>query len=336
MKAPPSSAPATSVESTGLGVVPPPAWRGDGRGRCDSPGGSPSRVVAGSCPPLLMLACLRSARIGSDHGSLLGRIRIAECSSWRRTHPTMTSVSGAPAEPAVRVAGLGVDRGGRRVLDGLDFADPARSRDRSAGAERLGQDDAHARRSWACSASVAAPSRCSACRPGRSRCASRVGYVTQTPSVYLDLTVAANVRYFSAVLGVPAERAARALDAVDLADRRRRPGRAALRWGAVPRLARLRAARRSRADRARRAHRRARPGAAPRPLAAVPRARGRRCDAARVEPRDGRGGALRPAAAPARGATGGRRHAWRAAGAHGRRQPGGRVPAHRRAGGGVG
>ena len=35
---------------------------------------------------------------------------------------------------------------------------------------------------------------------------SRVGYVTQTPSVYRDLTVAANVRYFSAVLGVPAER----------------------------------------------------------------------------------------------------------------------------------
>jgi len=28
----------------------------------------------------------------------------------------MTSVSGAPAEPAVRVAGLGVDRGGRRVV----------------------------------------------------------------------------------------------------------------------------------------------------------------------------------------------------------------------------
>ena len=48
---------------------------------------------------------------------------------------------------------------------------------------------------------------------------ARVGYVTQSPSVYADLTVAANVRYFSAVLGVPAERAARALDAVDLAHR---------------------------------------------------------------------------------------------------------------------
>ena len=33
---------------------------------------------------------------------------------------------------------------------------------------------------------------------------SRVGYVTQAPSVYADLSVRANLRYFAAVLGAPA------------------------------------------------------------------------------------------------------------------------------------
>lgn len=32
----------------------------------------------------------------------------------------------------------------------------------------------------------------------------RVGYVSQTPSVYADLTVAENVRYFAAVVGADA------------------------------------------------------------------------------------------------------------------------------------
>jgi ABC-2 type transport system ATP-binding protein len=46
---------------------------------------------------------------------------------------------------------------------------------------------------------------------------SRVGYLTQVPSVYPDLTVAGNLRYFSRILGVPDDEPARVLDAVDLA-----------------------------------------------------------------------------------------------------------------------
>ncbi len=46
----------------------------------------------------------------------------------------------------------------------------------------------------------------------------RVAYVTQAPSVYADLTVQENLRYFAAVLGTPAERIGRALAAVDLTD----------------------------------------------------------------------------------------------------------------------
>lgn len=45
----------------------------------------------------------------------------------------------------------------------------------------------------------------------------RVAYVTQSPSVYGDLTVLENVRHFSHVLGVPAGEAERALEVVGLA-----------------------------------------------------------------------------------------------------------------------
>ncbi len=44
----------------------------------------------------------------------------------------------------------------------------------------------------------------------------RVGYVTQAPAVYLDLTVAENLRYFARVLGAPRSSVAEALAMVDL------------------------------------------------------------------------------------------------------------------------
>jgi ABC-2 type transport system ATP-binding protein len=44
----------------------------------------------------------------------------------------------------------------------------------------------------------------------------RVGYVTQAPSVYLDLTVRENLTYFARVLGAPPERVDRALEVVGL------------------------------------------------------------------------------------------------------------------------
>ena len=44
----------------------------------------------------------------------------------------------------------------------------------------------------------------------------RVGYVTQAPSVYDDLSVRENLRYFASVLGVAAERVDAAIATVDL------------------------------------------------------------------------------------------------------------------------
>ena len=47
----------------------------------------------------------------------------------------------------------------------------------------------------------------------------RVGYVTQAPSVYGDLTVLENLRYFAAIVGAGPERVAEVLEAVGLAGR---------------------------------------------------------------------------------------------------------------------
>ena len=51
--------------------------------------------------------------------------------------------------------------------------------------------------------------------PGLRR---RTGYVTQSPSVYADLTVERNLRYFAALLHVDRQRVQEVIDAVDLGD----------------------------------------------------------------------------------------------------------------------
>jgi ABC-2 type transport system ATP-binding protein len=48
----------------------------------------------------------------------------------------------------------------------------------------------------------------------------RIGYVTQAPSVYDDLTVAENLRFFARVLGLDGDEVTRCIDAVDLASHR--------------------------------------------------------------------------------------------------------------------
>jgi ABC-2 type transport system ATP-binding protein len=51
---------------------------------------------------------------------------------------------------------------------------------------------------------------------GDRRLRDRVGYVTQAPSVYDDLTVAENLRFFARVLGAPAGEVDRCIEAVAL------------------------------------------------------------------------------------------------------------------------
>ena len=51
---------------------------------------------------------------------------------------------------------------------------------------------------------------------GSSDLRSRIGYVTQAPAVYADLSVIENLRYFAAVLGAPARRVAEVVAEVSL------------------------------------------------------------------------------------------------------------------------
>ena len=128
----------------------------------------------------------------------------------------------------------------------------------------------------------------------------RVGYVTQNPTIYDDLRVIDNVRYFAALYGTDADGRRRS-------DRRRRPRRSPnrvvrqpFRRPAHPGLAGLRAGVPPRPAGARRAHGRPRPRAAGRPVGTVPPTRPTRHHAAGVQPRHGRGRPLRRPAAHAR------------------------------------
>ena len=51
---------------------------------------------------------------------------------------------------------------------------------------------------------------------GARRLRREIGYMGQTPSIYDDLTVDENLRYFARVLGVPRSEVDRVIDAVDL------------------------------------------------------------------------------------------------------------------------
>ena len=51
---------------------------------------------------------------------------------------------------------------------------------------------------------------------GHARLRARIGYVTQAPSVYDDLTVAENLRFFAHVLGVSSDEVDRCVESVDL------------------------------------------------------------------------------------------------------------------------
>jgi ABC-2 type transport system ATP-binding protein len=51
---------------------------------------------------------------------------------------------------------------------------------------------------------------------GSAELRARVGYMTQAPSVYADLTVRENLRFYARVLGVPASRVDEVIDAVSV------------------------------------------------------------------------------------------------------------------------
>jgi ABC-2 type transport system ATP-binding protein len=120
-------------------------------------------------------------------------------------------------DDAVRVSDLVVDRGARRVLHDLSFSVPAGSVTGLLGPSGSGKTtamraivDAQIVRSGSLTV-LGLPAGSAALR-------SRVGYVTQAPSVYADLTVCENVRHFAALYGMSAREADAALADVGLTD----------------------------------------------------------------------------------------------------------------------
>jgi ABC-2 type transport system ATP-binding protein len=116
---------------------------------------------------------------------------------------------------AVVVRGLRVTRSGREVLHGVDATAPQGSITGLLGPSGSGKTTL-----MRCLVGVQIISAGSVevlGRPaGDPELRSRVGYVTQSPSVYPDLTVAENLRYFAAGAGAPATDVERVVSQVDL------------------------------------------------------------------------------------------------------------------------
>lgn len=131
----------------------------------------------------------------------------------------MNYAGGTHPAPAVEAADLRVVRGGRTVLDGLSFTVPAGRITGLLGPSGCGK-------STLMRAVIGSQARVTGTltvlgRPaGHRTLRPKVGYVTQAPSVYADLSARQNLAYYAAVLGLPrAERAAhveRTLHDVDL------------------------------------------------------------------------------------------------------------------------
>ncbi len=119
-------------------------------------------------------------------------------------------------EVAIRARGVSVVRGGKTVLDALDLDIRRGSLTGLLGPSGSGK-------STLIRAIVGVQQQVNGelsvlGRPaGTPSLRREVGYVTQAPSVYSDLTVRQNLAYFADVLGAPSEHVDRAIGQVDLA-----------------------------------------------------------------------------------------------------------------------
>jgi len=115
----------------------------------------------------------------------------------------------------VAVEGLCVDRGGRPVLDHLDLQIPAGLVTGLLGPSGAGKSTllrAIVGVQMVRSGTVTVLGQ----PAGSAALRRRVGYLTQAPSVYDDLTVEQNLRYFARLAGVAKDRVGEVLDQVDL------------------------------------------------------------------------------------------------------------------------
>jgi ABC-2 type transport system ATP-binding protein len=120
-------------------------------------------------------------------------------------------------EPAVRVVNLRVRRGGRLVLPGISLEVRPGAVTGLLGPSGSGKTTLM--RAIVGVQVVESGEVLVLGRPaGSAELRREVGYVTQAPSVYGDLTVRENLGYFARVLGVPSERSDEAIATVGLTD----------------------------------------------------------------------------------------------------------------------
>ncbi|MGH3387077.1 MAG: ABC transporter ATP-binding protein [Nocardioidaceae bacterium] len=118
---------------------------------------------------------------------------------------------------AIHTEDLRVERGGRAVLRGLSFDVPRGQVTGLLGPSGCGK-------STLMRAIVGVQARCTGVvevlgqRAGSAALRHRVGYVTQAPSVYPDLSIRQNLRFFAAVLGADQADVDDAIAKVDLSD----------------------------------------------------------------------------------------------------------------------
>jgi ABC-2 type transport system ATP-binding protein len=120
-------------------------------------------------------------------------------------------------DPAIGVDDLVVRRGGREVLHGLSFAVAPGTVTGLLGPSGCGKTTlmrAIVGVQIVESGGIAVIGRAAGCPELRSR----IGYVTQAPSVYRDLSVRENLRYFARVLGVERARIEATIETVDLGE----------------------------------------------------------------------------------------------------------------------
>ncbi|HKJ36840.1 MAG TPA: ABC transporter ATP-binding protein [Solirubrobacterales bacterium] len=124
-----------------------------------------------------------------------------------------------PPPAAIAVDSLRVVRGGNEVLPGLSFSIPRGSITGLLGPSGSGKTTlirAIAGVQIVASGSVSVLDE----QAGDAGLRSRVGYVTQAPSVYSDLTAAENLRYFGRIVGAGSARIDEVIETVGLEDQR--------------------------------------------------------------------------------------------------------------------